>query len=102
MLKTTNFAPDGSKEVCVMNESTKQEKIAIYRDNGSLANYIEINSPKDKIMMSFNKNGELIKVSWLSKNSWIIKSSFSTTTLIFYYYNFTFVRFGFRTQYPFL
>lgn len=63
LLKTTNFAPDGSKEVCVMNESTKQEKIAIYRDNGSLANYIEINSPKDRIMMSFNKNGELIKVS---------------------------------------
>ena len=62
LLKNTTFAPDGSKEVCVMNETTKQEKIAIYRNNGSLAKYIEYNSPEDKMMMSFNKNGELVRV----------------------------------------
>lgn len=63
MFKNTTFAPDGSKEVCVMNENTKQEKVAIYRDNGTLATYIEHNSPEDKMMMSFNQNGELVKVS---------------------------------------
>ena len=63
MFKNTTFAPDGSKEVCVMNESTKQEKIALYRDNGTLATYVEHNSPEDRIMMSFNLNGELVNIT---------------------------------------
>ena len=60
VLKTTNFVDDGTIEVSVYNEATKQEKIALYRDGGSLASYIEHNSPEDQILMTFNDNGELI------------------------------------------
>lgn len=63
LFRTTNFVDDGTIEVSVMNENTKQEKIADYRANGTLKNYIEINSPEDGMMMSFNQNGELVKVS---------------------------------------
>ena len=60
VLKTTNFVDDGTIEVSVYNAATKQEKIALYRDGGSLASYIEHNSPEDQILMTFNDNGELI------------------------------------------
>ena len=62
LFKTTNFVDDGTIEVCVMNENTKQEKIAHYNSNGSLVTYIEHNSPEDKMLIGFNKNGEIIKV----------------------------------------
>lgn len=62
MFKTTNFIDNGSVEVSVMNDNTKQEKIAVYEPNGKLTTYIEHNSPEDQILMGFNENGELIKV----------------------------------------
>lgn len=62
LFKTTNFIDNGSVEVSVMNDNTKQEKIAVYEPNGKLVTYIEHNSPEDKILMGFNENGELIKV----------------------------------------
>jgi hypothetical protein len=62
LFKTTNFTDNGSVEVSVMNDNTKQEKIAVYESNGKLVTYIEHNSPEDKILMGFNENGELIKV----------------------------------------
>lgn len=62
LFKTTNFIDDGSVEVSVMNDNTKQEKIAVYEPNGKLTTYIEHNSPEDKILMGFNESGELIKV----------------------------------------
>ena len=62
LFKTTNFIDNGSVEVSVMNDNTKQEKIAVYESNGKLVTYIEHNSPEDKILMGFNENGELIKV----------------------------------------
>ena len=63
ILKNTNFIDDGSMEVSVINEKTLQEKIAIYNTKGNLSTYIEYDSPEEKMMMTFNRNGELINVS---------------------------------------
>ncbi len=62
ILKNTNFIDDGSMEVSVINEKTLQEKIAIYNTKGNLSSYIEYNSPEEKMMMTFNRNGELVNI----------------------------------------
>ena len=72
MFKNTTFAPDGSKEVCVMNELTKQEKIALYRDNGTFV-LVEYQGQQHYTDNNWNwispKENDAIKREFCSQNN---------------------------------
>lgn len=62
LYKATNFNGDGSVDVTIYDEENITGKTAIYNENGILKHYIDTKSQEDKMMMSFNNNGELINI----------------------------------------
>jgi len=60
--KTTTFNDDGSKEVGVINMADKTEKYANYSKEGILMSYGDFDNDGNRMLMLFNRNGDLIKV----------------------------------------
>ena len=52
---------DGEKEVYINNLANNTSKTAVYKDD-KLVFYTESNSDDDRIAMSFDKQGNLVKV----------------------------------------
>ena len=59
--KTTMYNNDGEKEVYINNLANNTSKSAVYKDD-KLVFYTESNSDDDRIAMSFDKQGNLVKV----------------------------------------
>lgn len=59
--KTTMYNNDGEKEVYINNLANNTSKTAVYKDD-KLVFYTESNSDDDRIAMSFDKQGNLVKV----------------------------------------
>ena len=63
MRKTTIFNEDGTKEVSLFDGNTNIQKCANYFKNGNLASYLEITPNGDRILMNYDKNGNLMSIS---------------------------------------
>lgn len=60
---TTVFNDDGTQEVSWYDENNKIQKYATYYKEGSLASYLEIAPDGNRVLMTYNKAGELIGLS---------------------------------------
>lgn len=61
--KTTTHNDDGTKEVGVVNTSDNSEKYAMYSKDGKMKSYIDIDKDGNRMMMQFDKAGNLISVN---------------------------------------
>lgn len=60
--KLTVFNKDGSTEVSVVNHKDKSEKMIKYSKDGIPQSYLDIDSKGNKLLMDFDKQGNLISV----------------------------------------
>lgn len=61
--KTTVFNKDGSKEVSTINLNDKSEKMAMYSKEGHLVSYIDIDKDGKRMLMNFDKQGNLYNIA---------------------------------------
>lgn len=61
--KTTVFNNNGTKEVSIVNFADRSEKYAMYEKNGKLSNYIDIDKDGNKMMLTYDKDNNLIDIN---------------------------------------
>lgn len=60
--KSTAYNKEGTIEVSVVNKNNQSEKTAFYSKDGKLSAYIDIDKDGNRMMMNFDKQGNLISV----------------------------------------
>lgn len=61
--KSTIFNEDGTKEVSLFDGNNNIQKYATYFKNGGLASYLEMAPDGNRVLMTYNKAGDLIGLS---------------------------------------